>query len=105
MELPSRSAADTRAAAARRRLQVLPSDTQPIDHIVIAVDIALLEIIQQASTLAHHLEQPAPGVIVFDVSLEVSSQLVNSLCQQRDLNLRRTCVGLVRLVLRNNPNF
>ena len=72
---------------------------------MVAVDVALLQVIKQAAPLTHHFEQAAARVIVLDVGLEVLSQFVDALGQQRDLDLGGAGVCSVRLVLINNARF
>ena len=74
----------SRAVGAASRGVLLP-DAKSIDHVVVAMDITALQIIEQAAPLADHLEQPAARVIIFDVSLEMGGQFVDPLSQQRDL--------------------
>ena len=83
----------------------LLSQSQAADEIVVPVDVAPLQVIEQAATLAHQLEQPPTRVIVFLVRLEVVRQFVNPLRQQRDLHFRRTRVGRMRFVLGNDAQL
>ena len=59
--------------------------------------VGFVEIIQQTTTLADHLEQPAAGAVVLHVLLQVFRQMVDPLGEQRDLHVRRPCVFGVRL--------
>src|ERR1041384_7296253 len=45
---------------------------------------------------AHEREQPAPRIVVLRVRPQVLGQLVDALCEQRDLHCRRARVGLAR---------
>lgn len=80
----------------------LLSQAQPRDQIVISIDVAALQIIEQAAALADQLEQTPTRMIVFLVRLEMIRQFIDPLRQQRHLHLRRTGVGRVRLVLRDD---
>ena len=52
--------------------------------------------------MTDHLEQTAAAVMVLFVFLKMLVEAVDSVCENRDLNLRRTCVTLVCLVSVNN---
>ncbi len=75
--------------------QGLTAQAQTADHLVIALNVRALEVIQQTSALRDHLKQAAPRVIVLLMSLEMLGQLVDSLAEQSDLHLRRTRITFV----------
>ena len=52
-----------------------------------------------------HLQQPATAVVVLRVGPEVVGQVVDFLGEERDLDLRRAGVVLVRAVLRRRSVF
>ena len=84
---------------------LLPAQAQPIHYLVIAFNVRTLQVIQQTPSLRDHFQQAAPRMIVLLVSLEMLSQLVNSLTQQCYLNLRRTGVGLMGTEVRHDLFF
>ena len=55
------------------------SDTEPIDDLVVAIDVAPLEVIKQTSPLVHHLEQAATRMIILNVGFEVLGQIKDAL--------------------------
>src|SRR5687767_13569259 len=75
------------------------ADTQLFDDRAIPFRVLLLQIFEQAATLADQHEQPASRVMVLRVSLEVLGEVGDALGEQRDLNLGRARVALVRLEL------
>ena len=66
----------------------LPAQAQTIDDLVVAFNIRSFQVIQQTASLRDHFQQAAPRMIVFLMGLEMLSEVVNSLAQKRDLNLR-----------------
>ncbi len=64
--------------------------------------VVLLQVVEQASTPAHHHEKSAARAVVFLVRFEVFRQLTNALAQQRDLNFRTAGVGRVRAIRVND---
>jgi hypothetical protein len=77
----------------------LTTQAKTADHLVIALYIRALEVIQQTPALRDHLEQAAPRVIIFLVGFEMLGQLVNALAEQSDLYLWRTRIAVVRTEL------
>ena len=53
----------------------------------VTLGIGLVQIIQEATALAHHLEQSAAGTVIFVVLLQVLSEVVDPLCEQSNLNI------------------
>ena len=77
----------------------LLSDVQLLDDRAVTLDIYLLKVSEKVSSVTDHLEKSAAAVVVLMVSLEVLGKSVDAICEDRDLNLGRTCVALVGLVL------
>ena len=48
--------------------------------------------------MTYHLQKTTAGVLILLVNLDVFGELVDSLSENSDLNLRRTCVVLVKAV-------
>ena len=69
-------------------LPLLAAQAQLLDQGLVAIGAHTPEIIQQSPALAHELQQPAPGVVVLRVRLEVHRQLIDAFRDQRDLHLR-----------------
>ena len=70
------------------------------DQGAVALDVLLLQISQQVTALADHLQQTAVAVLVVFIGLQVLVQVVDARGEQRDLDLRRTGVALVQGGLR-----
>ena len=64
--------------------------------------VVFLQVVEQASTPAHHHEKSAARAVVFLVRLEVFRQLTNTFAQQRDLNFGATGIGGVRAIRVNH---
>src|SRR5262245_42055616 len=75
------------------------SQAKTVDQVVITIDVTTFQIIKKTAALADQLQQSAARMIILLVSLEMISQFINALGQQRDLNFRRAGIGAVRLVL------
>ena len=88
-----------RRALERAARTPLPAKSELADEFVIPLDVSTLEIVEQATALRDHLEEPPARVVVLLVSFEVLGEFVDALREQCDLHLRRTGVALVRLVL------
>src|SRR5438046_1510913 len=74
------------------------ADTEPVDELLVPHRVLGLEVIEQAPTLAYQFQEPAPGVMVLLVGLEVLRQVEDPLGEERDLYLGRTRVAVVRAV-------
>ena len=93
------------AGAVPRRVDVLFAEAESLNQLAIAVDIGVLEVVEQLAPLADKLEEAATRVMVFGVNLEMHSEIVDARRQERDLNLRRTGVALRALVVPNDLRF
>jgi hypothetical protein len=72
---------------------------------LIAGQIGLMEIIQQATALANHFQEAAAGTMVLDVLLQMLGQVINSLGQKGHLHVGGTCVLVVKLKTRYRLSF
>jgi hypothetical protein len=77
----------------------LPSDIQLVDNGTIPFDISVLKVVQQASSLADHLKKSSSGMVVLFVRFQVVCQMVDSLCENGNLNFRWTGVAFMQRVL------
>ena len=84
------------------RPEQLATETEGLDQAPVAIDIFFFEVIEKAASLAHDLEQTAARVVVLRVVLEMYLEALNALGEQRDLHLRRACIGLTALVGSND---
>ena len=83
----------------------LLSESELCYDCTVALDILLLKVVEQVSSVTYHLKQTASGVVILLVNLDVFGQLVNSLGEDSDLNLRRTRVVVVQAVSFDNRGF
>jgi hypothetical protein len=60
-------------------------------------EIRVVQIIQQPPALAHHHQQTPPRVVILLVILEMAREVVDALCEQSNLNIRRAGVLLMQL--------
>ena len=72
------------------RFARLLAQTQLSDQGAVTIDVLLLQIGQQVTAAADHLEQSATAVVIVLVGLEMLGQMVDASSQQCDLNLGRT---------------
>ena len=82
-------------------LQLL-SDAELFDDCAVTLNIHLHQVVQKVSSVTNHLEKTATAVVILVVHLEMLCEVVDAVCEKRDLNLRRSCVTLVGLVLVDN---
>src|SRR5215216_5596480 len=78
---------------------------QFLDDFAVVVDISALQVVEQAATLTDHLEEATATVVILLVGAEVVRQIVDALCEQRNLNASRSTVCLVRPKLLDGGAF
>ena len=78
---------------------MLVSETKVRNDFAITFEVCPLEVVEQAATLANHLQQALPAVMVFGVGAEVIGEVVDVRCKNRYLDLGRTRVARMRAVL------
>ena len=78
----------------RNRMRLL-SDVQFRDDGTVALNVDLLQVVEQVSSVTDHLEQTSAAVVVLVVGLQVLGQVVDTVGQKCDLHLRRAGVTLV----------
>jgi hypothetical protein len=83
----------------------LLADTQFLDQGPVSLDILFLQIVEQSTSLADQLQQAAAGVVIFAVSLEMVSQMIDSFAQDCNLDLRGAGVRSMRPVRADNLRF
>jgi len=84
---------------------VLTTQAESLDQVAIALDVLVLDVSQQGTTLVDQLQQPSAGVMIFLVVGEVAGQVLNTCGQQRDLDFGRTGITLGQLVFLDNLLF
>lgn len=83
----------------------LLSQAELADDRAVTLDVVLLQVVQQTSSVTNHLLQTAAAVEILLVSLEVLGQVSDAVGQDSNLYLGRTCVTLVGSVLLNDVEF
>lgn len=83
----------------------LATQFELLEHVLVAVGVALAEVVEQRTALAYHLQQSAARVLVLLVSLEVLRKLLDLLSKNPNLNFRRAGVLLVGLQPSDNLGF
>jgi hypothetical protein len=79
--------------------QELVPEPELLDECSVGRQIATLEVREQTAAGPHHLQETAAAVMVLEVGTKVLGQGVDPLREQRNLNLGRTGVTWVRLML------
>ena len=74
------------------------AQAETLDDRPVAVDLRLVEVVEQPTALADQQQQAAPAVVVVLVLLEVLGEVLDAVAEQRDLHLGRTGVTLGRRV-------
>jgi hypothetical protein len=69
---------------------------EPLGDRLIARQVRLVEIIQQATPLPDHDQEAAPGTMVLDILLQMFGQMIDALGQKSDLHVSGPCVALVQ---------
>ena len=75
-------------------MRLLLAQAQSGDQSAVTLDVVLLQVCKQVSSVADHLEKAAAGMVVLLVELQVLVQVVDPVRQQRDLHFGRTGVAL-----------
>jgi hypothetical protein len=63
----------------------------------VATVICLMQVIQQPAALADHLQQTPAGTMVFGVLLQMLSEVVDTLCEQSNLNVGTAGIAVMHL--------
>ena len=84
---------------------VLVAKPKSLDQCPVTFEIGALEVVQKPAATTNHLEETAATMMIFSVRAEVVGQVIYAFGQQSDLNTRRTCIGLVAVVLRYRRCF
>src|SRR5206468_10141369 len=77
----------------------LPADAELVDNRPVPPRLFTLQIFQESPPLSDQHQQPPARVVVLRVGLEMLGQSVDALGEERDLDLGRPGVALVRLEL------
>lgn len=89
----------TRAYHENRKLA---ADTKALNQSLVAFRATIFQILEHFPPAGDHGEESATGMMILVMGLEMLSQLKDTLTQKRDLNLWRSGVRLMDLVLADN---
>ena len=76
-----------------------------INERAVAGEIFLLEIFEKTPSLAHNLEQAAARMMIFHVRLKMFLETRDAFSQKRNLNFRRSRVGITLFMGANDFRF
>jgi len=65
---------------------LLLPESERVDQLPVLIEIRSPEVLQEAPTAPHHLEEPLTAMVISLVLVEVGSQMINSLREEGDLN-------------------
>jgi hypothetical protein len=69
-------------------VRALLADAEPVDDGLVPREVAPLEVVEESSTLAYELQQPATGMVILAMCLEVLGQIHDAIRQERNLYFR-----------------
>src|SRR5579862_212780 len=75
------------------------------DELAIPLEVRPLHVVEDSATAPDHLEQTTAAVVVLGVQAEMIGEIVDSLGEERYLELGRTAIGLVCPVLFNERSL
>ena len=82
------------------KIKLLP-ELELARHGHVAIRIGLMQIIEQAAALANHLEKPAAGAVIFNILLQMLSEMVDPLREQSNLNIGTAGIPVMHAKLFN----
>src|SRR5205814_9580457 len=91
----SRSPSGLAQTSTLRGLTELPPQAQLLDEGAVALEILLLQVVQEPAPPADELQQAASRIVILRMRPQVLGEAVDALGQHRDLDFRRAGVGLV----------
>ena len=75
----------------------LPAESVAKDGRPVPLDVVLAEVCQLPAATANQLQQPTARVMIVAIEAQVRRQAIDPLGKERDLDFRRTGVGVVQL--------
>jgi hypothetical protein len=78
------------------------ADAKPADQFPVPIGILPLEVVKEPATLSDELQKAPSRVMILGVRLEMFSQVIDALAEQRHLNFGRARIGCVGLVGTDN---
>ena len=85
--------------------KILLSETEALNKSSVSFDILLCKVCKKLLSVTNHLGETSLRVEVLGVLLHVLGELIDSGCKNSNLNLGRTCVLLVDLVMLNKGSL
>jgi hypothetical protein len=86
---------DGHGPSEKRKKQSVPQ-LELFGNRLVARQIRMMEIIQQAAALADHDQEATAGAVVLDILLQMFGQVIDALGQKSDLHVSGPCVALVK---------
>ena len=83
----------------------LAAESEFLDQASVALQVALLQVVEQPPTASDQLEQPAAGMMILPMRTEMLGQLVDATRQKSDLDLGRARVCIASAVPGDNFCF
>src|SRR5256714_15037551 len=81
---------------------VSPSQTESPDDYMLSLRASAVQVGEQPSALSDHAEQPAAACVVVAGGAQMFGEVLDSLGQERDLDLRRAGVLVLTAVRRDH---
>ncbi len=81
------------------RLDVSAAQAESLNERAVALDVGVLQVVQQATTLTDEQQQSAAAVVVVLVLLQVTGEVRNAAGEQGYLDLGRSRVAVIERVL------
>lgn len=81
---------------------ILPAESQPLYHASIPIDVLVLQIVEQATSLPDQFQETSPRMMILGVGLEMLSEVANALAEQGNLDLRGTGIRFMGLEVADN---
>src|SRR5258708_17082566 len=78
---------------------------EALDQRAVTVDVAALQVCEEAAAIAHHGQQTPARMEILDVRFEMLGEHVDALGEERNLDLGGTGVALRALVLRDDARL
>src|SRR5438105_10900821 len=83
----------------------LLADAELLNNGFVALGVVGFKVIEQAATLTHQHQKPAPGSMILLVRLKVLGQTANAFAQDGNLDFRAASVAFMRAVEADNLLF
>ena len=86
-------------------IAVLVTEPEFLNQLAVRIYVCTPQVVQQSAPLAYHLQEALATVVIFAVLTEVFREVVDALGQDRNLNLCRSGIALMRPVLLDRRRF